>query len=117
MYMNKHFYGRSAWVFSLFAFFAVHCFAQSKILTLKDAIKLAETNYPLAKAKASYTKAAGYEVESSRRTYIPALKLHEQLDYATTNALQGTYLTMGLVPSVSAPLLPQNSSNPIYGSI
>jgi outer membrane protein TolC len=93
------------------------CKAQSKIISLKDALNLAESNYPLIKAKADYTRAAEYDVKATRREFIPQLKLHEQLDYGTTNAIQGTYFTLGVIPSISAPISTTNQYNPVYGSV
>ncbi|HEY4797973.1 MAG TPA: TolC family protein, partial [Bacteroidia bacterium] len=46
---------------------------------------------------------------------MPALKLHEQVDYATANSVQGTYFSYGI--STSGGIGAANNYLPVYGSV
>lgn len=88
-----------------------------RVLKLKDAIDTAMKNYPELKAKAFFTQSAEQGLKESRREYIPALKLHEQLSYATANSVTGTFFPYGVVLPVAGGILPQNYSDAAYGSV
>ena len=106
-------------VFGIFCFFiiAAHCSAQKAVFTIKDALNAAEKNYPALKAAGYYTQSASENLKSVRRQYIPALKLHQQITYATANSLTGTYFPYGVVVPVSGGITSQNYDEAAYGSI
>jgi outer membrane protein TolC len=89
---------------------------QQKYISLNDALQAAEKNYPLLKAKDWNVKAAEEHLVSTKEeVLIPALKLHEQVDYATSNGVQGTYFSYGI--STSGGISAMNNYTPIYGSV
>ncbi|MGZ6519553.1 MAG: TolC family protein, partial [Bacteroidia bacterium] len=91
--------------------------AQTKVITLTDALQSAEKNYPLLKAKDWNVKAATEQLTSVKEeALMPSLKLSEQANYATSNAVQGTYFPFGGVISTSGGIGANNSYDPVYGS-
>src|ERR1041385_7320647 len=100
----------------IIAFANFLCGQSSKYISLKDALELAEKNYPHLKAKDWNIRSAQENLTSTKESvFIPALKLHEQVDYATSNSVQGTYFSYGI--STSGGIGTTNNLNPIYGSI
>jgi outer membrane protein TolC len=69
--------------------------AQEKRLSLSDALKLAEANYPSIKAAIYKKSGADFNVGAKKLEYMPALDLQEQVTYATANGLNGTYIPNG----------------------
>lgn len=88
--------------------------AQS-VFTLKDALASADKNYPSVKAKMAYIKAAEENIKEARREYIPSLNMIEQVTYATSNSLPGSYFNYGV--SVSGSINAQQLNNPNFGQV
>jgi len=86
-------------------------------LTLTDALALAEKNYPALLAKQEEVNAAKEDLSATRKEYIPTLKLHEQIEYATANTVEGTYFPYGIVVPTSGGIGETNSSAATFGSI
>jgi outer membrane protein TolC len=84
-------------------------------LTLSKALEIAASNYGKVLAKNFYVKAQEENLKMVKREYIPALKLHGQLDYATANSLAGTYFPYGF--STSGGRNNANNFNPVYGAV
>ena len=91
--------------------------AQLKSLSLKDALILAEKNYPQIKAKQLQVSSAKANILASQMDYLPNIKLHAQIDNATANSLAGTYFPYGVVVPISGAI--NNTSDPksYFGSI
>jgi outer membrane protein TolC len=104
---------------SLLLFFPSASGAQdnNKALSLPKALETAAANYGAVKAKELYTQAQQQEVKQVKREMIPALKLHEQLDYTTANSVPGSYFPYGIVVPVSGAIGSSNNYTPVYGSI
>ena len=92
-------------------------YSQVKTIGLKDALKLAETNYPEIRAKKLYSKAYEKSVSATKLEYLPSVKLHAQMDYATANSLAGAYFPLGVVVPISGAINPAGNSTPVYGNI
>jgi outer membrane protein TolC len=88
-----------------------------KPLTLREASRLAEQNYPLIKAGEYYTKSVAEEIRAVQLESLPSLKLHEQVGYATANSLAGTYFPFGTPVSVSGSITTKNNNDASFGSI
>jgi outer membrane protein len=92
-------------------------FAQTQTLTLKQALQMAEANYPSIKAKRLYAQSAQEDLKSLKREYIPAMGLHGQLDYATANSLPGSTFSYGVLVPVSGAITSQQNYTPVYGAV
>ncbi|GLU52917.1 TolC family protein [Dyadobacter frigoris] len=85
------------------------------IVTLREALLLAEKNYPLLKSKHYETEAAKKDVALSRNTIIPSLDLSYQANLATYNNITGMLNPSGIFP-ISGPPSAENKYQPVFGS-
>ncbi|HEY4798964.1 MAG TPA: TolC family protein, partial [Bacteroidia bacterium] len=100
------------------AFASEYALAQGarNYISLNDAFRMADNNYPLIKAKDLNIKAAQEHFAATKEEVLmPALKLHEQVNYATANSVQGTYFSYGI--STSGGIGSIDNYDPVYGSV
>lgn len=83
--------------------------------SLKELLRIAETNYPLIKSKALEVQAAEKSVHISKNTFTPSLDAAYQLNYATHNNITGMAYPQFLVP-ISGPPSSSNSLSGVFGS-
>lgn len=92
--------------------------AKAQVLTLKEAVQTAVTNYPTIKAKASYVNASKATVKQTEREYLPDLSISFQHDYGTVNGQTGPlYGLKGLSAASSGVPLPQQNWNAAFGAL
>jgi outer membrane protein TolC len=72
--------------------------AQGRILSLKEALKFAESNQPQLAASRDQARATGYNFELAKNTLVPDLAVGYQADYFTFNNADGTYYPGLLMP-------------------
>lgn len=84
-------------------------------VSLREALLLAEKNYPLLKSKRYETEAAKREVALSKNTIIPSLDLSYQANLATYNNITGMLNPSGIFP-ISGPPSADNKYQPVFGS-
>lgn len=72
--------------------------AQGRVLSIREALKLAETNQPQLAASRDQTRATGYNVDLAKNTLVPDLTVGYQADYFTFNNAGGTYYPGLLMP-------------------
>ncbi len=104
-------------LFSLLAlcvfFLPNHCHAQ--VLKLYDAVNKAIAWYPLLQQRQSEIAAGRAHITTVNNNRLPSLIMQDQLNAATNNGLQGSYLTSGMVPSTPGTnnsALQNNNPNP-----
>jgi len=92
--------------------------ASAQVLTLKQAVQTALTNYGTIRAKANYVKASQANVKETRREYLPDINFAAQQDYGTINSNFGP-LAAYKVPGVSSsgPVLANQNWNAAFGSL
>lgn len=86
------------------------------VLTLQDAIKIADTNYPAIRAKTSKIKAARYNLKLQRQNLIPELDIDLQSNISTLNNINGLMYPQNAVLPISGPVTNGNSNNSVWGS-
>ncbi|HEY4285817.1 MAG TPA: TolC family protein [Puia sp.] len=84
--------------------------ASAQVLTLKQAVQTALTNYGTIRAKANYVKASQANVKETRREYLPDINFAAQQDYGTINSSYGP-LSAYKIPGVSSSGPVQNKQN------
>lgn len=90
----------------------------AQVLTLKQAVQTALTNYPTLKAKAHYVRSSEAEVREAGREYLPDLTVSAQQDYGTVNGQNGPlYSYTGLTVSSSGPLFPDQTNAAAFGAL
>jgi len=88
-----------------------------RVLTLKNCLDEARINYPLIKAKQAEVQGQEKKFSASKTEYLPALLAGGQVNYATSNSLNGAYISNeGLSTSISGGIHEQNNYNPVFGS-
>ncbi len=87
----------------------------SSLLTLKDLLQQAETNYPLLKSKSYEIQAAQKGVNASQRTLVPTLDASYQANFATYNNIIGMASPSFLIP-ISGPPSTGNNYSGVFGS-
>src|ERR1700761_5353388 len=92
--------------------------AGAQVLTLKQAVQTAQSNYGTIRAKANYVKASQANVKETRREYLPDINFAAQQDYGTINSSFGP-LAAYKVPGVSSsgPVLANQNWNAAFGSL
>ena len=81
----------------------------SQVLTLKEAVNSALTNYGTVKAKSNYLRASQATVKEASSEYLPNLNLAAQQAYGTANGQFGPVIAIGGgVASSGPPFLSQN---------
>ncbi|MBS1661341.1 MAG: TolC family protein [Bacteroidetes bacterium] len=92
--------------------------ARAQVLTLKQAVQNALTNYGTIRAKANYVKASQANVKETKREYLPDVNFAVQHDYGTVNSVFGP-LGANKVPGTasSGPVLPSQNWNAAFGAL
>ena len=92
-------------------------FTQQKIFTLTELVDSAKNYLPqvsLKNAQLGFSKAA---VIDTRHSFLPSLKVNEQVNLGTDNSLAGSYTSYGIIPSASSGVRAENISDPATGNI
>lgn len=84
-------------------------------LSLKDALKIAATNYPQLKAARYEQEAAKTNIKIQRQSLIPQVDAAYQANIATHNNISGMVLPQYILP-ISGPPSTDNNYNPVTGS-
>jgi outer membrane protein len=92
--------------------------AGAQVLSLKQAVQTALTNYGTIRAKTSYVKASQANVRETRREYLPDLNISAQHDYGTISNQSGPLGALR-VPGVSSsgPAFPSQNWNAAFGAL
>jgi len=92
--------------------------ASAQVLTLKQAVQTALTNYGTIRAKTNYVKASQANVKETKREYLPDINFAAQQDYGTVNSSYGP-LAAYKVPGVSSsgPALGSQNWNAAFGAL
>ena len=90
----------------------------AQVLSLKQAVQTALSNYGTIRAKTDYAKASAAIVKETRREYLPDLSLSAQQDYGTVNGQNGpVYGFKGLNVASSGPLLANQNQSAAFGAL
>jgi len=90
----------------------------AQVLTLKEAVQTALTNYGSIKSRANYINASKESATQAKRDYLPNLNVSAQQDYGTINGQFGpSYGLNGLGVASSGPTLSSQNSNAAFGGL
>ncbi len=78
-------------------------------LSLAEALDYASANYPSVKAALEQKTAADRDVDVARAAYLPQVNLLYQINRSTVNNITGVLLPQAVIPSISGPVLADNS--------
>lgn len=85
--------------------------------SLQDLIQRSTEYLPLLKQKQAEVKAANAAVTDVRHSFLPNVRLGEQLNIGSDNSLAGTYFTFGMTPSTSAGVRSSNVMDAATGNL
>ncbi|MHB8259752.1 MAG: TolC family protein [Bacteroidia bacterium] len=88
------------------------------LLTLPQAIKIAEANYPAIKAREAELKSSQSDLRATKTQYLPAVLMQDQATYGSINAVRGSFIpNAGMALPISGGIS-DNSTNMqgVYGS-
>ncbi len=101
---------------SFFIVVSVH--GQQKVLTIKEAIQAALSNYGTIKSKQNYVNASKASVKQTQLEYLPNLSISAQQDYGTINGQSGPlYGYRGMNAASSGPALSSQNWNAAFGGL
>jgi outer membrane protein TolC len=89
----------------------------AQTITLKRAIDSAVLNYPELKARKLQIESSKMSLSDAKDQRLPSLYVSDQVDIGTANSLDGSYFGMGLVPSTSGSIRPENNMSQVTGTI
>ncbi|UKT62177.1 TolC family protein [Pedobacter mucosus] len=97
----------------------LHSFISSaQILSLKQAVSTALTNYGTIRAKNNYASASKETIKQYKRDYLPNFSLSAQQDYGTINGQNGPQYGFGGLGTASAgPALDTQNWNAAFGAL
>ena len=113
--------GRTAtgiWLFLILC--CIASVGDAQTVSMYDAVNKAVANYPLLQQRQAEVAAGRAHITTVNGNRLPSLVLQDQLDAGTSNALQGSYLSMGMVPSTpggSTTAAPNYNPNPVNVAI
>jgi outer membrane protein TolC len=84
-------------------------------LSIVTALKIAEQNYPLLKAKKYEFEAANKNVDLNKNTIVPSLDISYQANLATANNITGQFYPADMIP-MTGPVFSGNNYSPAFGS-
>lgn len=103
-------------VFSSMLAMSAGLHAQHAQLTIEQAAEQAVAKYSAVRASEEDVSSAAAAINLARTTYLPRVDAIGQLNRATRNNVWGMLLPQSVLPTISGPPLPSNSSTSVWGS-
>lgn len=91
--------------------------AQPKPYTLSALIDTTKTHLPVLFQKQALLNSAQAALTDARHSFLPQLIVFDQLNTSTDNALPGSYLPLGIIPSTSSGVRKANDYQMATGNI
>ena len=104
------------WHLLLFIY-AAPLFAQQKNYHLPQLIEAAKNHLPVLMQKRALLNGARAAVTDTRHSFLPQLKISDQVNLGSDNSIAGSYLPIGITPSSSAGVRGDNIYQPATGNI
>ncbi len=85
--------------------------------SLRQLTDSAEAHYPLIQQKQSAAMGAQASVTAARHAFLPRMRFAEEVNAGTDNSIPGSYVTYGMVPSVSSGIRKDNDNATAAGNL
>ncbi len=92
-------------------------FAQQKTYSLSQLVEAARLHLPSVMQKMALVNSAKAGVADIKHSFLPQLKVNEQLNIGSDNSIAGGYMPLGVAPSVSAGIRAANNLQPATGNL
>jgi outer membrane protein len=100
----------------VFPLFGQNINVNDSLVTLDEALTIAEKNYPRIKAKSINVSKSESEVKLNKLAYLPQLDASLQGNYSTVNNIYGLFYPQPGILPISGPVMSGNSYKPVLGS-
>lgn len=91
--------------------------AQQRGYSLSSLMDSAHHYLPAIQQKKALVNAAQARIKDTRHSFLPQVRLSEQMNIGSDNSLAGIYYSMGIVPSTSAGIREQNDMQAAAGNL
>ncbi len=91
--------------------------AQSRAYLLSELVDAARQHVPLLMSREAAINSYKAAVTDAKHSFLPQLKLNDQINIGSDNSIAGAYLPMGAYPSVSAGVRNGNTDQTATGNI
>lgn len=116
--MGTFFNRKCILVFSIYLLMpALYVSAQEKMYTLSELTEAAKNYLPALMQKRALVNSAKAMAIDTRHSFMPQLKISDQINMASDNSLAGSYLPIGITPSSSGGIRNDNNSTTATGNI
>lgn len=115
--MNAFWFRKCMLVLVLLPITSRSLFAQTKNYTLSQLVDSAKLRFPQLMRKNALAQFARLAVTDTRHSFLPSVRIGEQLTAGTDNSVAGSYFPFGIVPSTSSGVRASNNSQTATGNI
>jgi outer membrane protein TolC len=91
--------------------------AQEKSITLSELVTASKVYFPSIQQKRALVNSAKALSIDTRHSFLPQMRITEQLNLSTDNSIAGSYLPIGIMPSTSAGVRDQNDMQAAVGNL
>ena len=99
------------------ALMTVSCGRAQKTFSLTELTDSAQRHLPELMQKKALVAESKSAVQDLRHQFLPLLRASAQVDLGSDNAVPGSYFPMGIVPSTSSGIYPENNAQAALGSL
>ncbi|MDQ2752958.1 MAG: TolC family protein [Bacteroidota bacterium] len=85
-------------------------------LSLQELVASALKYSPVLQSRQAYIKSSEQDIISTRNAYLPTAVVGDEALIASDNSLPGSYLSMGIIPSTSSGIRPDNTAQAASGN-
>ncbi len=113
------FYRRKcSWLFSIIILIpSAFIWAQEKTITLSEFVAASKNYYPTIQQKRALVNSAKAYSTDTKHSFLPQIRMSEQLNLSTDNSIAGSYLPIGITASTSAGIRDQNNMQAAVGNL
>src|SRR5215217_542900 len=114
--MRKILFSGILWLLLLMRVSAQQSHLPDSVVTLRQALQIAEVNFPQLLAQKQQVASAQNKVGLAKNDALPRLDIHLQGNYATANNSYGLFYPQLSLPPISGPVNETNTYQGSFGS-
>ncbi len=116
--MGTFYRRKCCWLFGIIILIpSAFIWAQGKTITLSELVAASKNYYPSIQQKRALVNSAKAYSTDTKHSFLPQIRMSEQLNLSTDNSIAGSYLPIGLTPSTSSGIRDQNNMQAAVGNL
>jgi outer membrane protein TolC len=116
--MGTFYIRKCCWIFGIIVLIpSAFVYAQKKSITLSELVTASKLFYPNIQQKRALVNSAKANSTDTRHSFLPQIRITEQLNLSTDNSLAGSYLPFGITPATSAGIRNENTMQAAAGNL